>query len=105
MELNAEGRNVCVGNAFYCSVVYVEKRHFCVRWKGSVFYCVAVVLACDVYSVCFGVFAGVVATAVAVFKFAGFAAAGQGQHLMAETDSKDWDRLILRVIVGLDPTI
>ena len=91
MELNAEGRNVCVGNAFYCSVVYVEKRHFCVRWKGSVFYCVAVVLACDVYSVCFGVFAGVVATAVAVFKFAGFTAVGQGEHLVTKTDSKDWD--------------
>ena len=91
MELNAEGRNVCVGNAFYSSVVYIEERHFCVRWKGSIFYCVAVVLACDVYSVCFGVFAGMVSAAVSVFEFACFTAAGQGQHLMAETDSKDWD--------------
>ena len=91
MELNAEGRDVGVSDAFNSSVVNVEERHFCVRWKGSVFYCVAVVLACDVCSVCFGVLSGMVSAAVAVFKFAGFAAAGQGQHLMAETDSKDWD--------------
>ena len=91
MELNAEGRDVGVSDAFYSSVVYIEERHFCVRWKGSIFYCVAVVLACDVNAACFGVFAGMVSAAVAVFEFACFTAAGQGQHLVTETDSKDWD--------------
>lgn len=91
MELNAEGRDVCVGDAFNSSVVYVEKRHFCVRWKGSIFYCVAVVLACNVDTTGFCVFAGMVSAAVAVFKFAGFTAAGQGEHLVTKTDSKDWD--------------
>lgn len=91
MELNAEGRDVGVSDSFNSSVVNVEERHFCVMWKGSVFYCVAVVLTCDVDAACFGVFTGVVATAVAVFEFACFTAASQGQHLMAETDSEDWD--------------
>ena len=31
VELNAEGRNVGICDAFNSSVVYVEERHFCVR--------------------------------------------------------------------------
>lgn len=105
MELNAEGRDVGVSDAFNCSVVNVEKRYFCVRRKRGVFYCIAVVLACDVDAACFGVFAGMVYAAVSVFEFACFTAAGQGQHLVSKAYAEDWDRLILRVIVGLDPTI
>ena len=78
MELNAEGRNVCVGDSLAGIVVYVDKAELGKGRQGIAFYCVAVVLACDVNATGFCVFAGVVATAVAVFKFAGFAAAGQG---------------------------
>lgn len=91
MELNAEGRNVCVGDSFNGSVVYVEERHFCKGRERSVFYSVAVVLAGDIYAACLSVFARVVAAAVSVFEFACFCSACKGQHLVAETDSEDWD--------------
>ena len=67
VELDAEGGDVGVGDAFYGAVVHVEKAHFGVCWERSVFNGVAVVLACDVDTVGLGVFYGVVSAAVTVF--------------------------------------
>ena len=67
MELNAESRNVCVGDAFAGVVVYVGEALLCVWRERGGFYSVAVVLACDVNAAGFCVFTGVVADTVAVF--------------------------------------
>ena len=50
VELNAEGRNVCVGDSLAGIVVYVDKAELGKRRQSIAFYCVAVVLACDVYT-------------------------------------------------------
>ena len=78
VELNAEGRNVCVGDSLAGIVVYVDKAELGKRRQGIAFYCVAVVLACDVYTAGLHILAGMISAAVTVLKLAGFAAAGQG---------------------------
>ena len=67
MELNTEGRDVCIGDAFAGVVVYVYKTEFCKRRQAVCFDSVAVVLAGDVDTAAFCVFARVVAAAVTVF--------------------------------------
>lgn len=91
MELDAEGWDVGIGDAFAGVVVYVGKALFCEGWKRTGFYGVAVVLAGYVDAAGFCVFARVVAAAVTVFKFTGFAATGEREHLVAKADSEDWD--------------
>ncbi len=49
------------------------------------------VLRCDVAAACFGVCAGLVLAAMAVFELVSFCAGSQGHDLCAEANSAGWD--------------
>ena len=67
VKLHAKSWNVCICDSFYGAVVYIEKTHFCIRRKRSVFNGITGVLACDVNAALLCIFARMISAAVSIF--------------------------------------
>ena len=77
-------------DAFDALVVGVAEPYFPSSFEGFFLDCKAVVLGSDVAVSGVDVDAGLVLGTVSKFEFVGFGSRGDGHHLGAEADAKDW---------------
>ena len=88
MELYCECRHICIGDTLTSAVIGIDKT--CIRIFGERIHqnFIAVILACDVDTTCFGVNGRLIFTPVTVFEFSCLNALSGCKELMSEAYTK-----------------